>query len=198
MGRTSDAKEHLIETALELIWEDSYHAVGVKEICEKAGVRPGSFYYFFPSKRDLALAAIEHHWHSAKTYILDPAFNSEIPPLERISKLFERVYAFHAEREKAGRPVGGCFFGSFVGELGRQDDVIKTGLQTILSGIGAYFERAFSDARKAGDLDLEENKIPEAAQALLAYYQGLAILARVKNSAEVFRKLSPYAIKLIT
>lgn len=198
MGRTSEAKAHLIETALELIWNDSYHAVGVKEICEKAEVRPGSFYYFFPSKRDLALAAMEHHWRMARTHILEPAFSADVPPLQRIPKLFEGVYAFHAARQKAGKPVSGCFFGCFVGELGEQDNEIKARLQSVLSGIGAYFEQALSDAQKAGDLDLEESRISEAAQALLTYYQGLAILARARNSAEVFRDLSPYAMKLVT
>ena len=196
MGRTSDAKEHLIETTLELIWDNSYHSVGVKAICEKAGVKPGSFYYFFPSKRDLALAALEFHWKEVKERILEPSFSPDIPPQERISILFDKVYAFHAGRQKEGKPVSGCVFGSVVGELGKQDGVIRKRIQKILSGIGIYFEKALSDSVSSGALDIKKAKIPETAQAILAYYEGVALLARAQNNAEVFRNLTPYVRKI--
>ena len=36
-----------------------YTAVSVQDICQHAGVNKGSFYYFFPAKRDLVLAVID-------------------------------------------------------------------------------------------------------------------------------------------
>ena len=56
MGRTSDAKEKLLHVAFDLIWQHSYGSVSVDDICERADVKKGSFYYFFPSKSDLAVA----------------------------------------------------------------------------------------------------------------------------------------------
>jgi len=47
MGRTSDAKEKLLSVAFDLIHENSYGAVGVDQICKRAKVNKGSFYYFF-------------------------------------------------------------------------------------------------------------------------------------------------------
>ena len=83
MPRTSDAKEKLTDAALDLIWESSYGATSVDDICERAGVKKGSFYYAFKSKSDLAVAAFEHHW-DAKRALLDQTFSSQIPPLKRI------------------------------------------------------------------------------------------------------------------
>ena len=54
MGRVSDAKERLMEAVLELIWTGSYGSTTIDQICEKAGVKKGSFYYFFDSKAELA------------------------------------------------------------------------------------------------------------------------------------------------
>src|SRR5512138_1338390 len=62
MGRTSDAKEKLLDVAFELIWDNSYGGVSVDQICERAGVNKGSFYHFFGSKADLAVAAYQEHW----------------------------------------------------------------------------------------------------------------------------------------
>ena len=46
MGRVSDAKERLMEAVGELIWTGSYGSTTIDQICEKAGVKKGSFYYF--------------------------------------------------------------------------------------------------------------------------------------------------------
>ena len=58
MGRVSDAREKLMSAILELIWSGSYGNTTIDQICERAGVKKGSFYYFFDSKADLAVAAI--------------------------------------------------------------------------------------------------------------------------------------------
>ena len=51
-------KERLTEAAMDLIWENSYGATSVDAICERAGAKKGSFYYFFKSKSELAAAAL--------------------------------------------------------------------------------------------------------------------------------------------
>src|SRR5438105_4631699 len=66
MGRASNAKERLLKAAGDLIWEQSYGAVTVDAICERADVKKGSFYHFFASKAKLAVAVLEAHWESAK------------------------------------------------------------------------------------------------------------------------------------
>lgn len=187
----------MIEAAIQLIWEGSYHAVGVSEICKRADVRPGSFYYFFPSKRDLALAAIDSHWRQAKEEILEPAFNPDIAPLERIRILFDSVYEFQAQRQREGERVVGCVLGSFVGELSAEEDVIRERIDATFAGIGAYFEQSLSDAVALGLVQLQEAEIPAAATALVALYQGALLLARARNDAEVLRSLYPHALALI-
>ena len=62
MPQVSHAKEKLLDSALDLMYARSYRDVGVQEICEHAGVKKGSFYHFFPSKRDLTLAALDRQW----------------------------------------------------------------------------------------------------------------------------------------
>ena len=59
MGRTSNANERLMTAALDLMWEESYGAVSIDDICQRANVKKGSFYYFFDSKSELAVAALE-------------------------------------------------------------------------------------------------------------------------------------------
>ena len=85
MGRTSDAKARLLESAMELMYARGYTAVGVQEICEHAGVNKGSFYYFFPSKRTLALEVIDAYGQHVRDMWQD-AMAADGPLLERLQR----------------------------------------------------------------------------------------------------------------
>src|SRR5206468_6804829 len=66
MPRVSDMKERLTDAAMDLIWENSYGSTSVDAICERAGAKKGSFYYFFKSKSELAAAALDADWRKRK------------------------------------------------------------------------------------------------------------------------------------
>ena len=80
MPQVSHAKEKLLDSVLDLMYARSYRDVGVQEICEHAGVKKGSFYHFFPSKRDLTLAALDRQWEIARQELLERAFTQRLPP----------------------------------------------------------------------------------------------------------------------
>src|SRR5437762_8642015 len=107
MGRVSDAKQRLMEAVRELIWAGSYGSTTIDQICEKAGVKKGSFYYFFDSKADLALAALEESWKH-KRVELDAIFSPTVPPLERFRKFCEHNYRLQADIQAACGTVLGC------------------------------------------------------------------------------------------
>src|SRR5947199_10045556 len=109
MGRVSDAKERLMEAVRELIWTGSYGSTTIDQICEKAGVKKGSFYHFFECKSDLAAAALEANWKSQKVE-LDAIFSPTVPPLERIHSFCECCYQKQAEIKKQCGCVLGCPF----------------------------------------------------------------------------------------
>ncbi|HEU5477479.1 MAG TPA: TetR/AcrR family transcriptional regulator [Gaiellaceae bacterium] len=58
----ADRRRHLVETAIRLFTEGSYHGTTTAEIARVAGVSEPILYRHFASKRDLYLAALEHVW----------------------------------------------------------------------------------------------------------------------------------------
>lgn len=56
-----DSREQLVRTMSELMWERGYAATSPRTVRERSGVGQGSMYHHFPSKRDLALAALERN-----------------------------------------------------------------------------------------------------------------------------------------
>src|SRR5437868_9285970 len=106
MGRVSDAKERLMKAVLELLWTGSYGTTTIDQICEKAGVKKGSFYYFFESKADLAVAALEVACEQ-KRQEMDSIFSASVPPLDRVRRFCEFVYTKQIQiRDEYGSVLG--------------------------------------------------------------------------------------------
>src|SRR5258706_8567692 len=107
MGRVSDAKERLMEAVKTLIWAGSFGSTTIDDICEKAGVKRGSFYYFFDSKAELAETAIEEDWQRRRPG-LDSIFSSTVAPLERLEKYCEFNYQFQKDLQSKCGSFLGC------------------------------------------------------------------------------------------
>lgn len=178
MGRTSDAKERLIAAVLELFWTGSYGGTSVDQICDRAGVKKGSFYHFFESKTALALAGVEHGWteHRKK---LDQTFSPVIPPLERIWRCFRELREEQEEMlGKHGRVLG-CPVHSLGAEVSTTDDQLRDKLQEILAQFIRYYESAIRDAHFQGVIEAPD--APALARILFAYGEGLLLHARIWN-----------------
>jgi TetR/AcrR family transcriptional repressor of nem operon len=185
MGRVSDARERLMKAVRELIWTGSYGSTTIDQICDKAGVKKGSFYYFFDSKVELAVVGIDEDWQQCRPE-LDAIFSPTVPPLERLRKYCEYGYRFQAEiREKYGCVLG-CPLFSVGAEVSTQEDHrLQQKIQEILEYKRKYLETAIRDAQAAGLVDAPD---PAAkSRILFAYYQGLQTQARIQNKLEVLK-----------
>lgn len=81
---TTDTREKLIEAAMELFVFQGYGNTGLAEIAKRAGVRPGSLYYFFPTKEDLLAATLERRKLSLWPEVLQPIWDRIDDPIERV------------------------------------------------------------------------------------------------------------------
>ena len=194
MGRTSNARERLISSAGELWHARSYADVGVSEICEAAGVQKGSFYHFFASKRDLALAVIDDYWGRYSAQFLSPSIGADGPPLERITGLVERQVAFLAPAQEREGCLRGCPFGSLAMEMSTQDEVLRERLDRVFDDWARFFEMALADAVAAKDIPPVD--VRKVARAMQAYLQGVFLLAKTKNDIAVIRDLGPQVVLL--
>ncbi|GJL73673.1 MAG: TetR family transcriptional regulator [Nitrosomonas sp.] len=195
MTRSSDTKERLITGALELVSERSYANVGVQELCEYAGAKKGSFYYFFKSKQDLMLKALEHQAQAMNNMILMPAFSSKLAPLKRIEQMFNLTYQYQKSiKEKTGR-VGGCFFGNLALELSTQDELIRHRLDIIFNRQLKLIKQCLEEAVTAGHLS--EIDIQLTAEAILAYWEGTILFSKVRNEPEMLKSLAKGVRELV-
>ena len=186
MGRLSDAKERLMEAVTELIWTGSYGSTTIDQICERAGVKKGSFYYFFESKADLAKVAIDSSWQEYRSR-LDTIFSASRPPFERLRQYCDSGYQEQIEMKAKFGHVLGCPLCTLGSEVSTQESGLREKIQEIMDHMRSYLETTIRDAHAAGLI-----AAPDAAakaRMLYAYYEGLMTQARIENNVELVRDL---------
>jgi TetR/AcrR family transcriptional repressor of nem operon len=187
-------KERLLDAAMDLIWENSYGATSVDAICDRAGAKKGSFYYFFKSKSELAAAALEDCWNKKRAE-MDSIFSPTVPPLERFDRYFDFVHDRLAEVQKKCGSILGCPFISVGSEVSTQDQIVRETIDRIMDRKVNYFVSAVRDAAAEGLIDAPD---PVAkARALFSCYQGMMAQARIQNDIELLRGFKEVAMEVL-
>ncbi len=190
----TDTRSRIVTAAKTRFHSRSYANVGIQEICESAGVQKGSFYHFFASKRDLALAVIDEFADDWANGFVAEAFDPALPPLERIDYLIDAAYFWQKSiKEVHGRMLG-CIFGNLTLEVSTQDDILRAKLLAIFSSAQSRFKEALDQAVADGTLAPLDTAL--TAEAMLAYLEGVILLAKSQNDPELLYRLGP-AIKTL-
>jgi TetR/AcrR family transcriptional repressor of nem operon len=173
-----------MKVVVELIWTGSYGSITIDDICQKAEVKRGSFYYFFDSKADLALTALDDEWGRRRPE-LDAIFSSTVPPLERLRRYCEYGYKIQSEWKAKSGHVLGCVLFALGAEVCTQETKLAKKVQQILDHKRKYLESAIRDADAAGLIH-----VPNAAakaRTLFTFYQGQLTEARIQNNLDILQ-----------
>jgi len=195
MTQAHDTKQRLLDSAQKLFYARSYEDVGVQEICREADVKKGSFYHFFPSKRDLTIAMLDASWEEFRETVLPALFARDIPPLQRLERFLDMQYDHHKAVKAQTGHVLGCPYGNLAGEMSSQDEAIRERVLRIFRDLETPIEEALADAIAAGDLEKLDTRA--TAAAMVAYIEGLTLLAKTQNDPEVVRTLGPAMLNLV-
>ncbi|TMD86481.1 MAG: TetR/AcrR family transcriptional regulator [Chloroflexi bacterium] len=131
-------KERIVDAAYRTLVKRGYHETGMKDIAAEAGVAPGLAHYYFETKEDLLVAAIEHGcqplmraWEAAGVSLSGPM------PEDADPMMFARM-GFELAKEEL-KSYGGLFLLTF--------DMFGVGLHNpkIASAVRIFIEerRAF-------------------------------------------------------
>ena len=189
-------REKILDTAIVLLWQHSYGAVSVEDICREAGVQKGSFYHYFPSKVDVVIEAFERLWESHRP-LFDEVFSATRPPLERLRHFSDTVYKKQKETAARFGKVLGCPYMSCGAELSTQDERIRCKMDELFARATRYFETLLRDARAMGLTSVKSPAV--SAQEMQSYIAGVMYQAKLKNDVEIIRRdLLPGLMRFFT
>lgn len=184
--RGVEARERLIESTRELLWERGYVATSPKAIQARSGAGQGSMYHHFRGKRDVALAAIERNAADLRA--------AAEADLSGPGTVAERI-AGYLRRERAA--LRGCPVGRLTQDPAvLADPDLRRPVEETFSWLRARLAGLIEEGRATGELrgSLE----PDAtAAALVAVLQGGYVLALASGSADTYKQAVDGAIGLL-
>ncbi|GIF53559.1 TetR family transcriptional regulator [Asanoa ferruginea] len=195
MGRTSDARNKILEAARTLFEQRGYSALGVAEICAAAGVPKGSFYYFFESKQALALTVIDDHW-AAQRAQWEAVLRADGDPLERLRDLFAATEDVQQSAKRDSGRVVGCLFGNLALEVSNQAEEIRARLQEIFDAQIDLIEQVVLEAKERGEAGADVDA-RDAARSIVAQIEGRVLLAKLLNDPAQLDTLWRNALDLL-
>ena len=184
-----DTRQQILDSAAALFHSQSVAEVGIATICHQAGVSKGSFFHFFPSKRDLVLAVMHQFQQQLDTTVLAKAFSPDYAPMERLQRLVQALYNYQKTLSKEYGRLPGCPFGNLAMEQATLDEVLRIKAEHCLDALALPIRAAISEAVRSGALP-EVDEIA-TADAMLSYIEGIQLLAKARNDPSVIRELGP-------
>lgn len=180
------AKEALIGSTQELLWERGYVGTSPKAILVRAGAGQGSMYHHFSGKAELALAAIERSTESLRQQF-DRQLSIE-------GTAYDRISAFLLRQRDILR---GCR----IGRLAQDPDIVDNA--ALREPIGELFETLKRRLAEVLELGVARGEfksridVVDTAAMIAAVLQGGYVLARAANSTEPFTRAINGALALL-
>ena len=115
----SRKRDHLIDTAHDLFYQNGFHATGIDKILEKAGVARMTLYNHFKSKDELILAALRRRDEKFRNWFMRAVERLGKTPRDRLLAIFDVL-----EEWISGKDYSGCMFVNASAEFADPDDPI--------------------------------------------------------------------------
>ena len=168
-----DKRQRLVAGAREVIHQQGVEKTTIADIAHAAEVPVGNVYYYFKTKDDLVEAAIDSHARDIHT-LLDSLERHRTPH----ARLKGLVRALTDQRDLAAQY--GCPLGSLCSELDKRTDGLDRSCAHLLELPIDWAERQFRDLGRRDARDL--------AVALMAAYQGIALLTNTFRDPELMTR----------
>jgi TetR/AcrR family transcriptional regulator, transcriptional repressor for nem operon len=173
MDKTSSVRDQIVDHAITLIMLRGYNGFSYRDLSTLVGVKTSSIHYYFPSKDDLVLEAVNVYSNHAMTAVqgIDASLPADVK-LNRYAKLFGRTLG-------DGNQI--CLCGMLAADIESLPDNIRQAVQAFFKANETWLAKVLTQG--AQEHTLVVNGKPEnAARALYAAFQGSVLASRLFHS----------------
>lgn len=166
---TMTRRDDILTATRDLLWERGYESMSPRAVMGRSGAGQGSLYHHFPSKKELAVEALDGVEAELSGQLADTLGDSALTPIERVRAWLE------APRDA----LSGCR----LGRLGHERSVVED--DELRRPVARYFEGLERCLRETLGEAVEEGKLPgdtdvgDLAALLVATVQGGYVASRV-------------------
>lgn len=192
MPRATPNRERILRAAQDLILSKGFPATTIDEVCERATVTKGGFYYHFASKDQLALAVVDHYFAR-----ISAALNEG--PHQQLDDPEKRVLAFidHAIDVASGPMLkDGCILGVLTLDLAETHPDVRARIAHHFHALGSGLEQDL-DAVLAASHRKKKLDAGSLARQFLSVLEGSIVLSKAHARPELMAEaLTVYRLGL--
>jgi TetR/AcrR family transcriptional regulator, transcriptional repressor for nem operon len=192
MARGDLTREKILQAAGALFHEFGYNGTSVQDIVRKAGVPKGSFYNYFKSKEELAIAASDVFYPYALAFL---DLQNTSSPVTRLRKYFQLTLKEMQRYEY----VRGCLVGNFASEITNATPALKKRVTEHLDEATRRIAVVISQAQEMGEMDPEVSTMDLSRFILNSLYGAIfrSKTDRTERPMKLLQKfaLDPFVIK---
>lgn len=127
--------DFLLEKGIEILWSKGYNATSVNDIVKAAGIPKGSFYFYFESKEDFTVKAIEKYFDYNYRKITEILEDDDLSPKQRLFALYD--FRSNMLKDELNCKMG-CLASNLGNEMSEHNEKIRKvimGKEQIILGI---------------------------------------------------------------
>jgi TetR/AcrR family transcriptional repressor of nem operon len=188
-GRATQAR--ILGAASELFYCHGLHNTSMGDVRRAATVSGSQLTHYFPDRRAVVRGVIG----SRRNEMLDFHTGGSLSRLDSLQALQDWA-DLNVQKQQDMDCVGGCTFGSLVGELVPSDDDYRGDLVAVYDEWIALFRSALTAMRKRGELRPDADP-RHLARVLVAAHQGGSLLTQTARSVNPLRDSLNAAVQYV-
>lgn len=185
-------KQKLLEHGEGLLYSGGFHATGVQEIADSAGVPKGSFYNYFESKTEFALAVLGTYVDRTCELFEERLLRAEGTPLTRLRSF----YADAIEQTEASGDFSGCLLGNLCQEMAGKDELFRQAIDAAMTRTRWYLVECIKQAQAAGEIAADRDA-DQLGRFLVASWHGALTRVKADRSTRPMRDFQQVVFETI-
>ena len=178
----------VLEKVLEVFWAKGWQGTSMADLAGAANVQRGSLYHAYGDKEQLFLLVFERH---AERVLAESRAALEAPSAKRA---LQRFFDVSIASMTADDPPKGCFTTKTAIEAGLFGKDVYDRVRSLLEQIQAAVAAALSRPGIRESLTIHPDN---AAQLVMTFTRGLAVMERVHHDPKQLRALSRSLVEVI-
>ncbi|MES2965637.1 MAG: TetR/AcrR family transcriptional regulator [Bdellovibrionota bacterium] len=190
MALKSDARQRMVEAALDLFHRQGVNATSVDQVLAKSGTGKGQFSHYFKSKDGLT--------HAVLQFLTGVIKDGHAPTGYDVKtwKDLENWFLQYIEFQKSVKFERSCPIGTIGNDVTDDQELLRQDVKLFLEWSRNRLTRFFTEKKAAGELVASAK--PEAlADLCISIMQGGMLLTKMKRETDMFENAASQALAYV-
>lgn len=170
MDTTKTIREQILDHAITLMMLRGYNGFSYRDLSDLVGVKTSSIHYYFPSKDDLVLEAVQAYTQEVQGAVqsIDASLSAEAK-LGTFAKMFGRTLG-------DGDQI--CLCGMLAADIETLPEPVRLSVQAFFKANETWLAKVFAEGAHEGTVGIGV-KPEQAARTFFAALQGAGLTSRL-------------------